>query len=253
MLTATYTLVALSVEQATVRMNLQSFQKYVRTTLMQQNSITLAQLESACATLNQIYQACHWRKIDMYLIPAIRQATERADHLLDELAHLNQAALDAVRQLQAQYGALADGRDEKIGNICASIETCCAALLLRLEKEEQELFAVARRVIGGEVWFEIANKLMLHDKEEAESRRSMPSAAAGPAFAGLPGAVDARAAARHAAARAANDCRPAPADGDAVPVPDLQALPVVNIDAAALAPSGLPARRGLTAVPLSTK
>jgi hypothetical protein len=38
MLTATYTLVALSVEQASVRMSLLSFQKYMRTTLMQQTA-----------------------------------------------------------------------------------------------------------------------------------------------------------------------------------------------------------------------
>lgn len=266
MLTATYTLVALSVEQATVRMNLQSFQKYVRSTLMQQNSVTLAQLEYACETLNQIYQACHWRKVDMYLIPAIREATERADQLLDELNHLNQSALESIRHLQDQYGALADGRDEKAGKICESIENFCSAMLLRLEREELELFAVARRVIGGEAWFDIANKLMLHDKEEAESRRNAPP---GSAFSSLPRAVNARAVARRAAAEAANGgappaARPAPApvastaallaDSDeAIAIPSLQSLPVVNIDDAPPTHTGLPARRAATAAPLPTK
>lgn len=175
MLTATYTLVALSVEQASVRMSLQSFQKYMRSTLMEQNSITLGQLEYACETLNRLYHACHWRKIERYLIPAIRQATERADQLLDELGRLNQMALDAIRtlqSLQSQYGALADGRDQHVGRICDSIEAFCAAMLQRLEKEEQELFDVARRVIGGEAWFSIANQLMLHDKQVEEARRA---------------------------------------------------------------------------------
>ncbi|MGV7209753.1 hypothetical protein ACLB1G_18060 [Oxalobacteraceae bacterium A2-2] len=147
----------------------------MRSTLMEQNSITLGQLEYACETLNRLYHACHWRKIEMYLIPAIRQATERADQLLDELGRLNQMALDAIRtlqSLQSQYGALADGRDQHVGRICDSIEAFCAAMLQRLEKEEQELFDVARRVIGGEAWFSIANQLMLHDKQVEEARRA---------------------------------------------------------------------------------
>lgn len=174
MLTATYTLVALSVEQASVRLNLLTFQRYVRSTLMQQNSITLSQLEYACENLNRLYQACHWRKIEMYLIPAIREATERADHLLDELNRLNQAALGVIRKLQEQLGSAAELRDQHVSQVCDSIETFCSALLTRLEKEEQELFAIARRVIGGEAWFSIAHQLMLHDKHLAELKRVHP-------------------------------------------------------------------------------
>src|SRR5476651_393242 len=100
MLTATYTLVALSVEQASVRVGLLALRHYVRSTLVRQNRISLRQLEYACATLDQLYQACHWRKIEMYLIPVLRGASERADQLLDELSRLNQAALEAIRTLQ---------------------------------------------------------------------------------------------------------------------------------------------------------
>ena len=171
MLTATYTLVALSVEQASVRMSLQAFQKYVRSTLMQQHSITLGQLEYACETLNRLYQACHWRKIEMYLIPAIRQSTERADQLLDELARLNQAALNAIRRLQERLGQFGNGAEEQVSQICDSIETFCTALLQRLEKEERELFAIARSVICGEAWFAIANQFLAHDAHLEEARR----------------------------------------------------------------------------------
>ena len=210
MLTATYTLVALSVEQATLRMNLQSMQKYVRSTLMQQNSITLDQMAYACGMLNQIYQACHWRKMDMYLIPAIRVATERADQLLEELSHLNQAALEAIRSLQDQYGALADGRDDKAGKIFDTIETFCASMLLRLEKEEQELFAVARRVIDGKEWFSIANQLMLHDRQQEEARR---------------------AAAMSEAVAETLSAAQLP-DEDEVDLATVQVLPTINVDAA---------------------
>ena len=206
MLTATYTLVALSVEQSSVRLSLLSFQKYVRSTLMQQNVLTLSQLEYACENLHSLYQACHWRKTEMYLIPAIREATERADQLLDELSHLNQSALLSIRLLQDKLGTLADVRDDQVSLICDSIESACASLLKRLEKEEQELFAIARAAIAGETWFSIANQLMMHDKHLEEMKR-----------------VDVTKAPAGRAARAALD------DGQ-ISIPGLQVLPIVGID-----------------------
>lgn len=252
MLTATYTLVALSVEQATVRLSLLSFQKYVRSTLMQQNSITLAQLEYACENLNSLYQACHWRKTEMYLIPALRETTERADHLLDELNHLNQAALAAIRTLQERMGIFADVRDFQVEQVCDSIETCCAALLKRLEKEEQELFAMARGLIGGETWFSIANQLMMHDKHVEEMKRSgvvlgdqAPPGVAAKAKAKAKAEAEAK-----AREEAATGRRPANAgawvDNSQITIPGLQVLPTVEVDDTGAAPgatSVYPARQ----------
>lgn len=225
MLTATYTLVALSVEQASVRLSLLSFQKYVRTTLMQQNRMTLSQLEYACENLNTLYQACRWRKTEMYLIPALRDATERADHLLDELNRLNQSALMSIRLLQDKLGALADVRDEQLSEVCDSIDTFCTALLKRLEKEEQELFALARNAIAGETWFSIANQLMMHDKHLDEMKRS-----------GLPPAEAAQVAARRRALPSAE------VDEAQISIPGLQVLPVVSLDEVPAAPLRRPAR-----------
>lgn len=176
MLTATYALVALSVEQASVRLNLLAFQQYVRSTLMQQNSITLAQLEYACHSLNLLYQACQWRKTERYLIPALRAATERADQLIEELNRLNQSALAAVRALQEQASALADAGEGQVQRVSDNIEAFCTAMLQKLEKEEHELFALARNSIAGDAWFSIANQLMLHDKRVEELKRTAPPA-----------------------------------------------------------------------------
>ncbi|MBB3222539.1 hypothetical protein [Pseudoduganella umbonata] len=188
MLTATYTLVALSVEQANVRLSVLSFQKYVQSTLTRQQSLTLAQLEYACETLERLYQACSWRKVELYLIPALRQATQRADQLLDELSRLNGLALDVVRRLKdgagraAPHGVLAgredhaaSGEEPQFGHVsafCEAIDSFCTTLLQRLEKEEKELFAIARSAICGDAWFAIANKLLAHDAQVAEARRS---------------------------------------------------------------------------------
>ncbi|GJI90335.1 hypothetical protein RugamoR1_34980 [Rugamonas sp. R1(2021)] len=218
MLTATYTLVALSVEHSSVRLSLQSFQKYVRSTLMHQNSISLSQLEYACENLNTLYQACHWRKTEMYLIPALREATERADHLLDELNRLNQSALAAIRTLQEKLGTLADVRDEHVNQICESIETFCTSLLKRLEKEEQELFSIARSAIAGETWFSIANQLMMHDKHLEEMKRT-----------GVPPAEAAKPKARVAAVRTLSSGLRTDKDGQ-ISIPGLQVLPTISLE-----------------------
>jgi len=219
MLTATYTLVALSVEQASVRLSLLSFQKYVRSTLLQQNSITLSQLEYACASLNNLYQACYWRKTEMYLIPALRQTTERADQLLDELNRLNQAALTAIRSLQERVGIFADVQDFRVEQVCDSIEMFCTAMLQRLEKEEHELFAIARTAFAGDTWFSIANQLMMHDKHLEEMKRSAPPAVDHSPSASVPATQPGRS---RAALRHISDAQ--------ITIPGLQVLPVVDVD-----------------------
>jgi len=197
---------------------------------MHQNSITLSQVEYACENLNSLYQACHWRKTEMYLIPALREATERADQLLDELNRLNQSALLSIRMLQDKLGSFADVREDQVNLICDSIETFCSSLLKRLEKEEQELFAIARNAIAGETWFSIANQLMMHDKHLEEMKRAglTPVEAV---EAAKPKAVAARNLA--GAVRVVDDGQ--------ISIPGLQVLPIVSIEesAAQTAPASL--------------
>jgi hypothetical protein len=149
----------------------------------------------------------------MYLIPALVGATERADQLLEELNRLNQSALMSIRLLQDKLGMLADVRDDQVNQIFDSIENFCAALLKRLEKEEQELFAIARSAIAGETWFSIANQLMMHDKHLVEMKRS----------------AQASADATQSPAKRRAPAPPAPEDAQ-ISIPGLQVLPMIGID-----------------------
>jgi len=177
MLTATYTLVALSVEQANVRLSLLSFQKYVQSTLLRQQRLTLSQLEYACETLERLYQACHWRKIDMFLIPAIRRATPQADGLLSELDALSNAAGEAIADIVAMVSAGPIDNSASVGRFCGHIEAFCDAMLIRLEREEAELFSLARTMITGEEWFDVANQMLAHDAYRQETRPARDAAA----------------------------------------------------------------------------
>ena len=171
MLTATYILVSLSVEQASIRMSLLAFQKYMQVQLRQQSRLSLAQLQYTGDWLNRLYQGGYWRKVEMYLIPAIRQATPHADGLLNELNGLNHAALESINLVQQRAGAAFDHSELQAGQLCAAIDAFCVALLQRLEKEERELFALARKVIVGEAWFAIAYQFLAHDARAQEAHR----------------------------------------------------------------------------------
>ena len=175
MLTATYILVSLSVEQASMRMSLLAFQKYMHVQLRQQSRLSLAQLQYAGDWLNRLYQGGYWRKVEMYLVPAIRQAAPHADALLDgllnEINGLNHAALESINVVQHGAGAVIDQTELQAGQLCAAIDAFCAAMLQRLEKEERELFALARKVIVGEAWFAIAYQFLAHDARAQEARR----------------------------------------------------------------------------------
>ena len=170
MLTATYTLVALSVEQSSVRTSLQSLQKLLKTNLSSETTLSAVQADVACDALRRIYDGCHWRKLDKFLIPAIRRTTGAADKLLVELDMLSQAAADAMAAALRTVDVAALDSEARVGQFCEAIEGFCAALLERIDREERELFPVASSVISGEDWFAIANQMLAHDAYRQESR-----------------------------------------------------------------------------------
>jgi hemerythrin-like domain-containing protein len=170
MLTATYTLVALSVEQTSVKLSIQSLQKVLRTSLERQAALTQGQVDYACDALKRLYESCHWRKLDKFLVPAVRRATRAADALLQDLDELSQRAADAMASaLRSVAGALPDS-GEWVAQFRAAVDEFCAVLLKRLEREEHELFPMAQAAISGEEWFAIANQMLAHDSYQLESR-----------------------------------------------------------------------------------
>ena len=170
MLTATYTLVALSVEQANVRVSLESLQELLETNFIHQDALTPKQVSYACDVVKRLYENCHWRKLDMFLIPAIRNATAEADELLRNLDELGRCAADAVGLLAIKLGSSAVDNANKVAQFCEAVQSFSAATLKRLELEEKKLFPVARSVISGEAWFSIANQMLAHDAYVQESR-----------------------------------------------------------------------------------
>lgn len=170
MLTTTYAIVALSVEQASVRMSLGAFRNYVQCNLKYQKNLDRSHLEFVLNGLTSLYDVCRWRKVDIYLIPALRQVTQQADNLLEDLDKLNRQGLDLLKSLQKRLRRATDKGAIKSEELFGAIEQFCNMLQQKLEREENELFAIARRVITGDVWFSVGKQFLLHDAEKKERK-----------------------------------------------------------------------------------
>jgi hemerythrin-like domain-containing protein len=170
MLTATYSLVALSVEQRNARCTLSAVQQYIRSSAQEQRELDPRGLQEAVRKLSQLDQYCHERKVELYVIPAIRNATHEADPLLEEIESLNSRGVAILRSLRDTVGAALEQGVVRIEEICHAMESYCNNLLQRLMKEE-ELFQIARRVISGEGWFSIAADFLSYDAQQERRKR----------------------------------------------------------------------------------
>lgn len=188
MLTSTYTLVALSIEQASARMALQSLLERWHPAASQHAAPTPRQFELSCDALRVAFDNCYWRKLDKFVVPALRRAG-LAPGLLAELNALTMAAIEA----RADAHAAAAVQDKSFG---AALERCCTLLLERLDREERELFPVARAHISSESWFAIANQMLANDAWQHENRSYPPAP--------LPGSAAARNTMRQSASAAAS-------------------------------------------------
>jgi hypothetical protein len=168
MLTSTYTLVALSVEQTTVRSALQSLARELHALPDEDGTLAPGQAAQLCAGLRQVVGDCHARKLDRFLVPALRRGSEAADGLLRELERFSQGAADALAAAEACVDAGVRGVDRD--SFHAAVDRCIAALRIRLEREEHELFPLARSLVRGEAWFAIANQMLAHDAVAREHR-----------------------------------------------------------------------------------
>ena len=168
MLTSTYTLVALSVEQTTARTALQSLLDELCALPGDFGTLAAGRAAGLCAALRQVYENYHWRKLDKFVVPALRRSTAAADALLAELDGLSGEAASAMDAAAACVGA----GDRPVPRVpfCGAVERCIAALRRRLEREESELFPLARGAVGLDAWFAIANQMLAHDAYAQEKR-----------------------------------------------------------------------------------
>lgn len=170
MLTATYSLVAITAEQENVRSTLCKLQQYIQNIWHGIQQIDFAFLDVAFDKLFQFDEYCHRRKIELYVIPALRKATRKVDALLAELDSLSEVGMRILRAARNQLVDAVEAGGTRVHDICLAMELYCDHWLTRLTKEEEELFPVLRSLLSIEEWFAIASQF-LSDDAEAEGRR----------------------------------------------------------------------------------
>lgn len=165
MLTATYSLVALTAEQKNARSILSKLQAQIQSILHDLQSINRACVEHALIKLEQVEEYCHKRKVELYLIPAIRKTTHKADPILAELEGLSSHSMQLLRSLHEQLRNAFEQGGTEVRKIYSIIELYFHNLFTRLAKEEEELFPIVRALLPREEWFEIASKLLSENQK----------------------------------------------------------------------------------------
>jgi len=173
MLTATYTLVALSVEQTNMRVSLHAIQQLVQNSYARQSALTEGQADYVCDTLRHLYEGCRGRKLDRFLLPALRCAGAGAEPLLCELDMLSRSAAEALGAA-CRLASSAIDEEEGVDAFCLAVERFCASLELRFDREERELFPIARGAIAGEAWFAVGKQMLAHEAYREEHRGRVP-------------------------------------------------------------------------------
>ena len=166
MLIVTYSLVTLSVEQEKTRHILSTLQQRTQDYATHPQRCDSRGLESILNQFTQFDLACRQRNVELYLIPAIRRATQEADSLLAELESFSSLGANALKSVRHHLQQDVELGVHKVKELAGTMGVYCHHLLARLGREEQELFPVARRVITSEEdWFAIASQFISHEAE----------------------------------------------------------------------------------------
>lgn len=172
MLVATYALLAISAEQKKERGYISCIQKYLQEHVEKPQAIDPVWIASQLDELTQFAESRHQRKVEGFLIPAVRKASFDTGPLLADLESLSRVGADLLRAVRQclRYASSHDAVQNKL--LHCAIDRYFQNLLERLVKEEQELLPLAQRVISSDGWFAIGTMFLAHDAKLDEQNRN---------------------------------------------------------------------------------
>lgn len=171
MLTATYSIVTISTEQKNARTILSKLQQVVRNTWHTLKNLDLPSVQSALEKLKHFDRYCHSRKVELYVIPAVRGASREIDFLIAELEGLSLRGLHILKSLQQLLQKAFEKESVRMGDICESMELYCRNRVEMLAKEENELLPMVRRTLSGDAWFSIAAQFLSDENPNKNGKR----------------------------------------------------------------------------------
>ncbi|HEX8956633.1 MAG TPA: hypothetical protein VF798_10175 [Burkholderiaceae bacterium] len=168
MLTLTYALVALSVEQRKVKGRVLELQQEVQLERKQRLLSNQAHIEFLVSQFIKLDEACRSRNIELYVLPAIRAATAEADSLLADIDALTLMGRITLKTVHARLRQATARGSFELDYLCDSLQQYCQDMLKRLELEESQVLPLAQRVISSDEWFDIAARFISSDLGHGE-------------------------------------------------------------------------------------
>lgn len=168
MLTLTYALVALSVEQRKVRGRVLELQQEIQIERKQRLLTNQAHVDTLVSQFIKLDEACRTRNIERYVLPAIRSATSEADSLLADIDALTLMGRITLKTVHARLRQATAHGSFELDYLCDSLQQYCQDMLKRLELEEGQVLPLAQRVISSDEWFDIAARFISSDLGRSE-------------------------------------------------------------------------------------
>lgn len=163
MLTATYALLTLSVEQKKERNVISRLLQYVQTVAHKPHAVDADYLATQVDELIRIAEARHQRKVEGVLMPALRRASAEAAPLLADMQSLSTLGGAMLCSVRKRLRRVTPRGTHQLRNLCRAVDQYCHNLLARLEMEERHLLPMAQRLVSSEAWFNIGAMFMAHD------------------------------------------------------------------------------------------
>ncbi|MGZ3237212.1 MAG: hypothetical protein ACXU8A_07545 [Burkholderiaceae bacterium] len=157
MLTATYTLAAISVEQRNARRMLLRLEHGMQSSNRPVGErIDLDYIKTLFSKIIRFDKYYRTRKVELFMIPTIRNVTTEMDSLLADLESLSLRALHIIQSVYDRLQVVFVLDIDNVNAIFSSMEDYCKNLLERMDKEDTKLFPLAQRLLSIEEWFAIA-------------------------------------------------------------------------------------------------
>jgi len=182
MLTLTYALVTLSVEQKKMKGRLLELQQQVQIERQQRLRSNQARFDLLVTQFMQLDEACRLRNIELYVLPAMRDASPEVDGLLADIDALTLMGRITLKTVRGRLRQAATHGTFEMDYLCDSLQQYCQDMLKRLNLEETRILPLAHRVISADEWFDLAARFISHETERG-SRKPFDMDEAGDTFA----------------------------------------------------------------------
>lgn len=171
MLTTTYSLTVFSAEQYSIRTKIALLRDNIQQGIKSVSVMDSAVGDDVLTQLNDFHECSQRRKIDIYLVTRMRKMSRHAASLLAELESLGLLSLNILRLIREKLAQAIRREGSRLAELQEAVELYCATVLKKVDKEENELFPMASRLLTAEDWFQVARQLLSHDAKIGETKR----------------------------------------------------------------------------------